>query len=297
MAQEKRACSLLCNKFISYWFPSVDEDYKDYEQRREPTSTGATISCNDKISNVTDTSVINFVYYDPDISFTDGTSLNMPIGFDFRISANNSFANDSSPAFITYPIIKLVDPNLFNNSNRHADDKLTEVLSEGSNMYALSPYQRQIIWLDRVKYSDLGGSLKRGVLSVAVKSSEHTFNYFGLSTRIQTLNPLNPQVIPSQFTTTFEIYNQSSTLITYKESDKASQFKVLTFFTSLGGANALLVTFYIFLFGKKAPGMLPFLVYPFLCCSGPARFIHDRLIAPKKVKDLENNESVRLYRI
>ncbi|CAG8638253.1 6399_t:CDS:2, partial [Dentiscutata heterogama] len=143
----------------------------------------------------------------------------------------------------------------------------------------------------RVKYSDLGSSLKRGILSIAVKSSKHTFDYFGLSTRIQTLNPLNPQVIPSQFTTTFEIYNQSSTLITYKESDKASQFKVLTFFTSLGGANAFLVTLYMFLFGKKAPGMLPFLIYPFLCCPGPARFIHDKFIAPKKVKDLEKSAS------
>ncbi|RIB13123.1 hypothetical protein C2G38_2099078 [Gigaspora rosea] len=288
MAQNKRACNLLFNKSIAYWFPSVDEDYKGHEHPREPTcyrwtrffslclvylaiiyfiiifilsftdqpsiqmsrsqvnnipvpvvfisfnstvfsnfnincsyilATGATISCNDKLSNITDNSVITFVYNDPSTNFTDGTSMTMPVGFDFRISANNSFANDLSPAFITYPTIRLVDPDLFVNTDRHADDKLTVVLSEESNMYVLSPYQRQIVWLDRVKYSDLGGSLKRGVLSVAVKSSKHSFNYFGLLTRMQTFNPLNPQVVPSQFTNTFEIYNQSSTLVTYKESE------------------------------------------------------------------------------
>ncbi|CAG8767364.1 19830_t:CDS:2, partial [Cetraspora pellucida] len=220
MAQDKRACSLLCNKFVTYWFPSVDEDYKDFEQSKEPSCypTGATTSCNDKLTNLSDSSTINFIYHDPDISFTDGTSLTMPVGFDFRVSANSSSATDLSPAFITYPSIRLIDPDLLNNTNKHADDKLNNLLSEESNTYVLSPYQRQIIWLDRVKYSDLGGSLKRGVLSVAAKSSKHTFNYFGLSTRMQTFNPLNPQVVPSQFTTTFEIYNQSSTLVTYKES-------------------------------------------------------------------------------
>ncbi|CAG8833811.1 9854_t:CDS:2, partial [Racocetra persica] len=180
--------------------------------------TGATTSCNDKLTNLSDSSLMNFVYYDPDTSFTDGTSLTMPVGFDFRVSANSSSANDLSPAFTTYPAIRLVDPDLFNNANRHAGEKLNDVLSEESNTYVLSPYQRQIIWLDRVKYSDLGGSLKRGVLSVAVKSAKHQFNYFGLSTRMQTFNPLNQQVVPSQFTATFEIYNQSSTLVTYKES-------------------------------------------------------------------------------
>ncbi|CAG8588869.1 13164_t:CDS:2, partial [Dentiscutata heterogama] len=104
-------------------------------------ATGATTSCNDKLDNVTDSSAIVFFYYDPDIGFTDGTSLNMPIGIDFRISANNSFADDIGPALITYPIIRLIDPDLFNNTNKHADDKLIDVMSEESNMYALSPYQ------------------------------------------------------------------------------------------------------------------------------------------------------------
>ncbi|CAG8609376.1 19503_t:CDS:2 [Gigaspora margarita] len=293
MAQNKRACSLLCNKCIAYWFPSVDEDYKDHEHPREPACylTGATISCNDKLSNFTDSdsSVIAFIYDDPDTNFTDGTSMNMPIGFEFRISANSSFANDLSPAFLTYPIIQLADPYLFFSKDRHAGNKLIDVMEEQSNTYVLSPYQRQIVWLDRVEYSDLGGSLKRGALSIAVHSSKHTFHYFKLSTKMQSFNPLNPQVVPSQFTTTFEIYNQSSTLITYKESVKASQFKVLTFFTALGGANAFFVTLYMFLYGKKAPGMLPYLIYPFLCCAGPARFVHDRLIATKKTNDLEKN--------
>ncbi|CAG8747178.1 23884_t:CDS:2, partial [Gigaspora rosea] len=186
MAQEKRACSLLCNKCIAYWFPSVDEDYKDHEHPREPACyrwtrflslclvylgimyfiaifilsfldkpfiqmsrsqvnsiptpvnsnynincsyvlfTGATIPCDDKLSNSTDLSI--FVYDDPGTNFTDGTSMNMPIGLEFRISANTSFANDLSPAFITYPTIQLVDPDLFDNTNKHAANKLNDVL-------------------------------------------------------------------------------------------------------------------------------------------------------------------------
>ncbi|CAG8729796.1 3188_t:CDS:2, partial [Racocetra fulgida] len=134
---------LLCDKFIAYLFPSVDEDYKDYEQSKEPPCypTGTTTSCNDKLAILSDSSWVNFVYYDPNTSFTDGTSLTMPVGFDFRVSANSSSANDLSPAFITYPAIRLVDPNLFNKDNSRATDKLNDILSEEINTYVLSPYQ------------------------------------------------------------------------------------------------------------------------------------------------------------
>ncbi|CAG8742998.1 20674_t:CDS:2, partial [Racocetra persica] len=178
-------------------------------------------SCSNKILNESDpsTTLIVYAYYDPDVNFTDGTVLNLPVGVYFQISANNSLSNDTLPTLQSYPVIQLMDPDIITSENKHADTKLSELLSEGTNIYVLSPYQRQVIWLDRVKYSDLGSSLKKGVLSVARTSSEHVFNYFDLTTRIQTLSPLNPQVInPSQFATTLEVYNQSSTLITYKET-------------------------------------------------------------------------------
>ncbi|CAG8493933.1 26334_t:CDS:2 [Racocetra persica] len=237
-----------------------------------PTAVPDT-SCSNKILNQSDpsTTSILYVYYDSGVNFTDGTVLTLPVGVYFQISANNSFPNDTLPTLQSYPVIQLMDPDLIFNENKHADSKFTELLSESTNLYVLSPYQRQIIWLDRVKYTDLGGSLKRGALSVARRSSKHVFNYFGLATRIQTFSPLNPLAInPSQFTTTFEVYNQSSTLITYKETSKASQFKVLTFFTSLGGANAFFVTIYLFLYG-------------------PANFIYGKLINPRRKQ--ENEES------
>ncbi|CAG8583052.1 11736_t:CDS:1, partial [Scutellospora calospora] len=70
---------------------------------------------------------------------------------------------------------------------------------------------------------------------------------------------------------------------------KASQTKLLTFFTSLGGANAFFMALYMFLYGKKSPGLLPYLIYPFLCCSGPANFVRKRLlnVGSKNSEDLE----------
>ncbi|CAG8569375.1 3150_t:CDS:2, partial [Racocetra fulgida] len=122
-----------------------------------------------KILNESDpsTALIAYVYYDPGVNFTDGTVLNLPYGVYFQISANNSFPNDTLPTYQSYPVIQLMDPDLLNNENKHADTKLTELQSEGTNSYVLSPYQA---------------------------------------------------INPSQFTTTFEEYNQSSTLTTYKET-------------------------------------------------------------------------------
>ncbi|CAG8471474.1 1285_t:CDS:2 [Cetraspora pellucida] len=240
-----RSCILLCDKLRKYWLPPADEDYKDYDPPREPAfvilnfdtsiysnihvscsylyPTGVLdISCSNQIVNESDSSInsIHYYYYDPGLNFTDGSVLNLPYGVYFQISANNSSPNDTLPIALTFPSVQIMDPDLLTNNNKHADSKLSELVSEESNAYVLSPYQRQIIWSDRVKYSDLGTSSKKGVISVAKKSAKHLFNYFGVTTRIQTVSPLNPQAInPLQFTSTFEIYNQSSTLITYKETE------------------------------------------------------------------------------
>ncbi|CAG8513567.1 18975_t:CDS:2 [Dentiscutata erythropus] len=293
--EEKRACSLFWIKLTRYWFPLVDDDYKDHDP---PDNTGDTSSCNSHVFNETDptTNLNTFFYYDSGVNFTDGTLLNMPTGVNFQISANNSLPNDSLTTLLSYPLITLVDQELFTSYISGTDQPQSKLsntfLSDLSNVYFLSPYQRQIVWFDRVKHTELSAASKKGgALSVAKKSSKLAINYFDLSTRIQSLSPLNPLgVNPAQFTATLEIFNQSSTLTTYKETDKASQFKVLTFFTSLGGANAFFMTVYMFLYGKKGPGILPYLIYPFLCCSGPANYIRERFIdQPSHMLDLEKD--------
>ncbi|KAF0534065.1 hypothetical protein F8M41_010238 [Gigaspora margarita] len=253
-------------------------------------STGATSSCNSHIINSTESDIYIFAYYDPGVNFTDGTSLNMPTGVNFQISANNSFPNDTLTTLSSYPFMILVDQDLVTSLSNDPNSKsINSYAADTSNLFVLSPYQRQVVWFDRVKYSQLDAASRKGVLSVTKQSAKLAVNYFSLSTRIQSLSPLNPLgVNPSLFTATLEIYNQSSTLTTYKETDKASQFKVLTFLTSLGGANAFFVTFYMFLYGKKGPGMLPYIIYPFLCCSGPARYIRKNFIdQPPHMRDVE----------
>ncbi|CAG8786260.1 39237_t:CDS:2 [Gigaspora margarita] len=222
-----------------------------------PDSTGATSSCNSHIINSTESDINIFAYYDPGVNFTDGTSLNMPTGVNFQISANNSFPNDTLTTLSSYPFMILVDQDLVTSLSNDPNSKsINSYAADTSNLFVLSPYQRQVVWFDRVKYSQLDAASRKGVLSVTKQSAKLAFNYFSLSTRIRKqinfhFTPLNPLgVNPSLFTATLEIYNQSSTLTTYKETDKASQFKVLTFLTSLGGANAFFVTFYMFLYDQ-----------------------------------------------
>ncbi|CAG8794590.1 20098_t:CDS:1, partial [Racocetra fulgida] len=87
------------------------------------------------------TTSIVYAYYDPGVNFTDGTVLNLPVGVYFQISANNSFPNNTLPTLQSYPVIHLMDPDLIISENKHADTKFTELSSESTNLYALSPYQ------------------------------------------------------------------------------------------------------------------------------------------------------------
>ncbi|CAG8656904.1 10706_t:CDS:2, partial [Dentiscutata heterogama] len=185
-----------------------------------PDSSGATSSCNSQLSNTTESGYNLFLYYDQGANYTDGTFLDMPTGVNFQISANNSFPNDTFPTLSSYPLMVFIDQDLATSFFSNPGSKFSDVfIADLNNVYVLSPYQRQVLWFDRVQHTQLDAASKRGVLSIAKKSKNLAFSFFELSTRIQSLSPLNPLSInPSQFTATLEMYNQSSTLTAYKET-------------------------------------------------------------------------------
>ncbi|CAG8742912.1 28371_t:CDS:2 [Dentiscutata erythropus] len=186
-----------------------------------PDNSGATSSCNSQLFNDTESGFNIFIYYDIGANYTDGTVPDQPTGVNFQISANNSFPDDSLPTLLSYPILMFIDQDLVTSVVNQPGSKFADVFaSDSTNEYVLSPYQRQVLFFDRVLYSQLDPASKRGVLSVAKKSKKLAFTFFGLSSRLQNLSPLNPQTInPSLFTATLEVYNQSSTLTSYKETE------------------------------------------------------------------------------
>lgn len=55
------------------------------------------------------------------------------------------------------------------------------------------------------------------------------------------------------------------------------------------------MTLYMFLYGKKSPGLLPYLIYPFLCCLGPANFVYEKIIKPTNKEERVISEKENGY--
>ncbi|CAG8635879.1 8076_t:CDS:2, partial [Scutellospora calospora] len=180
-------------------------------------SLNGTTSCDNKIFTIVDPPNTYYVFTDPGTNFTDGTNPDLPTGFNFRFSANNSITNDSSLITASYPTIVFIDTDSITSSNND-NSQLSDALVELGNFYLLSPNQRQIMWLERVRHKDFDSRTKRGVLSVASKAKKSMVNYYGLTTKIQTLNMYSPSTVTSQFISTLEIRNQSNIVTTYAES-------------------------------------------------------------------------------
>ncbi|CAG8715497.1 6369_t:CDS:2, partial [Dentiscutata erythropus] len=229
------------------------------------------ITCTFSDTTVTDCSIKIKYFTDYSIYFDNNALFSSSSIIEFDI-----YAADSSNFF--YPVVILLDPETYNQidlsgffsggsiiggsigskTTSNIQDKLSSLLYE--NIYTLSPFQENYIFLERIQYQDLDTSLEKAKFTkVTSKTSEHRVNYYGLSTRILSVGQYSNANFPNQTIpyTTLQISNMSSILTTYTQVNKVSSTTVVSFLSGLGGSTAFLLVIYKFCFGGyKPPGLL-----------------------------------------